>query len=343
MNKTLLRQLSLIALVLLMAVLVFNIVAPFLAPLALGMIFSVVLQPLYIRVRRMLHGRETLASLVTVLLCALAVLIPMIYFGFQLLQEGQGIYISVSQGGTQPLQQQFLDHVGPIVHRFAPLAFNSFEHFVQNLGGYAQGALTWLFQHVGVAFSGVSSFLLQLFIFLITLYYLLRDGKNLRQAVAANSPLSDKDNEIVFTELERSVNSVVKGKLLIAVIQGVFSGIGLMIFGVPNPLFWGLVAAFASLIPPLGTANVLIPAILYLLFTGSPGGALGLTIWAALAGVIDNIVGPKLMTAGTQFHPLLMLVSVLGGLAFFGPVGIFLGPIAVSFFVTLLSLYRHLE
>ncbi|RJQ34501.1 AI-2E family transporter [Candidatus Parcubacteria bacterium] len=341
MTKALLRQIFLIALVIGSGVLVFYILAPFLAPIALGIIFAVLLHPLYLKICDAIGGQETLGSLLTVLFCGLVLLIPVGYLGFQLIQEAQGIYMNIAGGGLQTVQLQFLQRVEPWLTAYIPDALPWLLQSMQDISSYTQQGIVWLMQHMGVAFSGISSFFLQTFIFLMTLYYLLRDGGRLKRVIIENSPLSREDDEMVFAELGRSVNSVVKGKLLIAIIQGIFAGIGLAVFGVPNSIFWGLVATLFSLIPPFGTAFVLAPAVLYLFAIGTIPAAIGLAIWSGIAGLIDNVLGPKLMTSGTQFHPLLMLVSVLGGLAFFGPVGLFLGPIAVSFFLTLLSLYRH--
>ena len=179
--------------------------------------------------------------------------------------------------------------------------------------------------YAGQIFSSISSLLLSLFIFFIALYYLLRDGKRVRQMLIELSPLNDREDEGVFDRLELAVNSVIKGNLVIALVQGVLTTIGFMLFGVPNAILWGTVAAVAALIPGIGTGLVFIPAVAFLFFTGANVPAFGLFIWGALGvGLIDNFLGPKLVGSGMKLHPLLVLLSVLGGLMYFGPAGIFL-------------------
>jgi predicted PurR-regulated permease PerM len=114
-----------------------------------------------------------------------------------------------------------------------------------------------------------------------------------------------------------------------------------MIFGVPNPVLWGVLGAIAALIPGIGTALVLLPAAAYLLFAvGDAAGALGLFVWWVSAVLlIDNMLGPHLVGRGAQLHPLVVLLSVLGGVAFFGPAGIFFGPLCISFLFAVLSVY----
>ena len=72
--------------------------------------------------------------------------------------------------------------------------------------------------------------------------------------------------------------------------------------------------------------------------------AVGLLIWSLLAvGLIDNLLGPRLMGKGMQIHPLIVLLSVFGGLAFFGPAGVFLGPLCVSLFFALVSIHPRIN
>ena len=342
MSKALQAHYFLIILIVAAGVLAFYILQPFITPLALGIIFAVLLQPLYHRLVGQLGGRESLAAFLTVLISVLILLIPMIILGAQLVQEAQNLYINIALNQEAPFQEAWLARVEPWIAEYVPNASDSIVHFAENVNVYAEQAIAWIVQNLGTAFSGISNFFLQTFIFLMTLYYLLRDGRGLKARIIEMSPLADEADEMIFQRLGAAVNSVVKGKLVIALIQGFLSGVGFAIFGVPNPVMLGFIAALVSLVPPLGTALILIPAVVYLVIVGSIGPAIGLGIWSVVAvGLIDNILGPKLMGSGMDLHPLLVLLSVLGGLAFFGPVGLFLGPIAVSFLITLLSLYRH--
>lgn len=205
---------------------------------------------------------------------------------------------------------------------------------------YLRQALQWIIQNLGNVFSGVAKFIASAFICFLALFYMLRDGQKLKETVVVLSPLSDTDDRAIFKKLEASINSVIRGNLLIGLIQGTLVATGFAIFGVPNPILWGTVGAIAALIPAIGTAVVLIPGIAFLLFTGHDGAAIGLLAWGLCAvGLIDNVLGPKLLSHKTKLHPLVVLISVLGGIGFFGPVGFIVGPLAVSFFFALLDIY----
>lgn len=315
------------------------IVKPFFAPLALGAVFAVVLQPVYRRILKQLRGRASLAALATLALSVFVVLIPILFVSMQLLKEAQTLYTSIGANDTQRVFAQWIAETGPKLDEYIPNASSSLREISDSLDVYAREGASWIVANIGAAFSSLAALFLDLFIFFVTLYYLLRDGGRLRDYLVELSPLKDSDDEHIVNKLEVAVNSVVKGKLAIAAIQGVLAGIGLAIFGVPNPVVWGLVAVVVSLIPPVGTTLVLVPAIAYLAIAGFVPAAIGLAIWSVGVTVIDNVLGPTLMSGGSDMHPLIVLVSVLGGLALFGPVGLFLGPLSMALLLALLSLY----
>jgi predicted PurR-regulated permease PerM len=181
-----------------------------------------------------------------------------------------------------------------------------------------------------------------IFLFIIAVFYFLKDGKDWKKVVVAVSPLADEDDTVILDHLGNSVSVVMKGYLFIAVVQGILMGCGLAIFGVPNAALWGVVAGVTSVIPMLGTGLVAVPAVLYLLFVGSPFAAVGLAIWAfALVGTIDNFLQPFVVGGKMHISPLLVLFAVLGGVSVLGPVGILIGPLSVSLLYSLIGVYRH--
>jgi predicted PurR-regulated permease PerM len=324
-------------------VLAYLIFSPFLAPLALAAVFAVVLQPMYRAILRKFGDRESLAAITAVLIAIVCILVPLIAIGTQILGEAGQLYSSLAESSGQNSIAAMIQEFG---HKFE-VAYPSSGAFFDNLSAdvdvYAKRGLEWILAHLGSALSSVSALVLDLFIFFVALYYLLRDGRKLKKELVSLSPLEDTDDEMVFGNLESAVNSVVKGSLTIALIQGVLTAIGFTIFGVPSGVLWGTVAAMAALIPAVGTSLVIIPAIVYLFLSGNVPQAIGLLIWGSLAvGLIDNLLGPKLMGSGMRLHPLLVLLSVLGGIAFFGAIGIFLGPLTLSLLFAFIKIYSYL-
>jgi len=334
----------LLALLLASLVLTYFIFLPFIAPLILAAVFAVVLQPLYQHIHRSIPRWPSAAALATVLISVVGILVPLSLIGTQIGVESTQLYTQLSDTETRAQIRSVAHDLENVIGNRIPAARGFTEDLSDNLSSYAQSGLQWLIQHIGTAASGIASVALKFFLFFIALYYLLRDGKKLKQKVVELSPLNDTYDESIFDKLELAVNSVIKGNLTIALIQGCLTAIGFTIFGVPNAVLWGTVTAVAALIPGLGTGLVFIPTILFMYFSGNDGSALGLAIWGLLAvGMIDNFLGPQLIGRGVNLHPLLVLLSVLGGLAFFGPIGIFLGPLSISLLFAFLSIYSEIS
>ena len=326
-------------------VLTFFILKPFLAPLILAAVFAAVIYPVYQWILKRLGGTyKSIAALITVLLSIACVVLPLFFIGVQIVGEAEQLYSSLADGSGKVYLDSGLAWVEQSLSEYVPGSESVVTSISSNIDAYAKSGLTWLIGYLGAIFSGVAVLFLKSFIFLIALYYLLRDGSKLRHKIIELSPLADTDDHTIFAKLKGAVNSVVRGTLAIALIQGILTAIGFMIFGVPNALLWGTLAAIAALIPGFGTALVIVPAVIYLFVAGNTVGAIGLLIWGTVAvGLIDNFLGPKLMGHGTQLHPLLVMLSVLGGIVFFGPMGIFAGPLALSFLFALISIYTNVS
>lgn len=344
MNARLFRFYFLVALIIASAVLTFFIFRPFLIILVLAAVFAVVLQPLYRSFLARMQTSPGLAAIATLVAAAVCILIPLTFIGVRIAGEAGQLYASLVEGGGKAYLTSVFEYGDTIAARYVPSLALSPSELSLSVDEYIKNILAWTVQNVGGAVGGVTWFLLSLFIFFIALYYLLRDGAKLKQTIVSVSPLADDDDELVFSRLELAINSVIRGSLTIAFIQGILTGIGFTIFGIPNSILWGVIAAFAALIPGIGTSLVLIPGVIYLSAIGAMAPAAGLLVWSlVVVGLIDNFLGPKLVGRGMQLHPLIVLLAVFGGLAFFGPAGIFLGPLCASFLFALLSIYPHLS
>lgn len=328
-------------------VLVFFIFQPFLIALIMAAVFAVVLSPVYEFIKSHMRRWPSSAALITVLATFILILVPLATVGTQIGIEASNLYVSLTEGDARGSVTALVSQLESRVVSYVPMARGTTEDIASHISEYSESGLRWLLQNLGAAFSGIASFIVSFFIFVIALYYFLRDGAVLKEKLIELSPLKDSDDRSVARRLELAVNSVIKGTLSIALLQGLLSSIGFLVFGVPNSALWGTVAAIAALIPGVGTALIFVPAVMYLGVVGSTIAAIGLTIWGVIVvGGVDNIVRPYLIGSGTRLHPLPVLLSVLGGITFFGPVGIFLGPLSIALFFALLSIYsdsRHYD
>ena len=183
--------------------------------------------------------------------------------------------------------------------------------------------------------------MLKFVVAIIALFYFVKDGRSFLSEIVKLSPLKDSEDVMIVRKLDRVTHSLIRGTLVIAVLQGLLVGLGFLVFGVPNPVLWGSLAAIGALIPTVGTGIVTAPAIVFLAFSGHLAEAVGLFAWAMLVvGLVDNIIGPKLIGSAAKIHPLFVLLSVLGGISLFGIAGFLLGPLIFGFLMALAEIYK---
>jgi predicted PurR-regulated permease PerM len=309
------------------------ILKPFVAPLALAFMTAIVVRPMYKRLLITFGHRKTISALATVLLVLIIILAPLSLLIQQVSVESYNFYTGVRDQGLGDFDKMAAYFIEPIQQFFPdwdPDVETSVKEFLAGLNLDARGI-----------FSSTASIGLRLLIAIMALFYMLRDGHRFREAIVKFSPLIDEyDNEIIG-KIEKAVNSVVRGSLFTSLIKGVLASIGFFAFGIPHPLLWGALTAVVSLLPGIGAGITLIPAVLYLLAIDSIGAAIGLTLWGAIVvGLVDNILMPIVVAKGFTVHPLLVLLSVLGGIIFFGPIGLFLGPLVIALLLALLEIYK---
>lgn len=313
----------------------FIIMHPYLTAIFLAGVLSLLFLPLLKRIEKVTKHRGV-AALLTVLLVLVIILVPLSLLGMMMFDEVVSVYTSLSDSNIG------LQVVAVWIEQLEKLIQHVIPTFSMNIDiyGYIETALTWVAQHLNTFFSQIVGFIFQLFLIVIAMFFLLRDGGKLRQFAVRWSPLQDRYDNSIISRLEASVTSVVKGALVTALAQGVLVGVGFTIFGVPNPVLWGTIASISALIPLVGTTIITIPAVIYLFAFSAPAQALGLLVWSLICvGLADNVLHPFLVTRGVHVHPFLILLSVFGGLAYFGPIGFIAGPVVMAFFFTLLDVY----
>ncbi|MCC6563894.1 AI-2E family transporter [Candidatus Uhrbacteria bacterium] len=317
-------------------VLAFTLFRPFLSVIVVSAMAAVVAYPLKERISGLFRGKGNgLSSFLTLLVVFVLILTPVAFIAYQVFTEALVMYADVSSN-----RDAYFDTLARVVleplQRLVPgFVFDVDSALKQGLGIFTA--------NFGRLFSGTVEVFADLVLFLIAFYYFLKDGPRFAHAFMALSPLHDKFDKDVFDRMSLAINSMVRGQLLVAMIQGLLTGLGFALFGIPSPALWGSLAAICALVPGVGTSLVIVPGILFLFATGQTFPGLGLLAWGGLAvGLIDNMLGPTLIGKGAKIHPLFVLFAVLGGLALYGPLGFLLGPLTVSFVFALLDIYRLL-
>ena len=197
--------------------------------------------------------------------------------------------------------------------------------------GSVRSGLAWIAQQSGAVFQGVVRTGLALFLSIVALFYWFKDSQKIRSIIFSIIPLGKEDMQDIAKNIALSARSLIRGTLFVALLQGISAGIGFTIFGVPNAILWASVTIVCAIVPTFGTSLIFIPVVAYLYLTGHGGAALGTAIWGLTAvGLLDNVLGPRLMSQGSNLHPFFTLLAVLGGVELFGAIGVFAGPLLVS-------------
>lgn len=317
------------------AVLVVMVFLPELDAIVLGISVAVLFQPWYAALKKVLHDRSGAAAAVIVLLAVVIILVPLIFLGLQIFAEAQGLYGQITSGGASAV---------PMIVWFRTAIHQWLPSLNVDLTPYVQQVLGLLIGDIGPIFSGALVAVGTLFLSFFALYYFLKDGSTLRAAIVEHGPLPPAHAEEILTRLYSRAGSVIRGSLLVAALYGVFTGIGFFIFGLPSAILWGAVTAVASFIPGIGVLLVVVPGIVSLYLGGNIVGAIGLLAWLfVMSTSIEMYLRPRLLGGKEKIHPMLMLFAVLGGLSFFGPIGLLLGPLALCLLLTLLESYPKLS
>lgn len=317
-----------------------TMVSNFLEAIFLAGLFSALFNPLYLRIRAAVGGRDALGSLLTVFLALLFVFVPL--FLVTLTVIGQAVDIA---SHAKPWLQSTFSEPGQISAWLSGLPFYEQlipyrETLLEHLGGFVGGiskAVVDLFQSATL---GTVNVVMTAFIVLYTMFFFLIDGDALIKRILYYLPLDDRDEEMLLARFTSVTRATLKGTAVIGFLQGSMAGLGFWALGVPSALLWAVVMMFMSVVPGVGGTLIWGPAVIYLLGIGHVWEGVALFVYcAAVVGSIDNVLRPKLVGGDTQLHELMIFFSTLGGLVMFGFPGFIIGPIVAALFVTVWEIY----
>lgn len=321
---------------------------PFLLPVLWAVILAHITYPVHVRLTARLGGRDALSAWCLTLGVLAIVVVPVLLMAVMLVREAVGAELAVrgwiEAGGIQhlPAQLSKVPLIGGVLHDLIGrylLKPDALEELVRSsaqvVSGFFVDQLSSLLKD---AFFLVSDFLIILF----TLWFLYKDGRRWLWFLYELVPLGDAQKQKIFARLDITVRAVVKGVLLTAVVQGLLAGAAYGVLGVPFAVVLTALTILLAPIPFGGTAFVWGPVVLYLLMVGSMGKALVMLAWGVgVVSTVDQILRPWLIGQEVQMPVLFLVFSVIGGLALYGMIGLFVGPILMSILMTVISIYRE--
>jgi len=333
----------LVALLLAALYFAFVIFKPYIAVIILAAIFASMFYPIYKWILEKTKGKESISALLTVIIFILVILIPLTNFVALLVKESIETYPliehKITSGDAQNVLGQTIAQVEVWQRQYLPFIEADAFDLRQILIDLGNSFTRFVVDNASEILNRTTQFFINLFFLLITMYYLLKDGKKFVERIMYLTPLPNKYDKKLFQKFQEVSKSTIVSTFVAAIVQGILAGIGFLIVGVPA-FFLAVATGIASLIPMVGTALVVLPVIIILAIGGNWFGAIFLTIWAVvLIGLSDNLVRTKLIESKSNIHPLLVFFSIFGGLAAFGFLGFIFGPLILSICLTILHIY----
>lgn len=325
----------LLGLVVLFGLLSLRVLAAFLLPLLLAAMLVVVFGPLHRWLRDRFDLPDWAAAAGTTLFVLVLVLVPLALLVAR--AGGDAAAMARSPDGLK-LDPAVLDGLIAKVNDTVGLQLTS-ESVNAELKRLAEDWIGPIAKRAPVV---LLKLVIGLLVMTISLFYFLADGRRMLEAVTRLVPLDRRYQWQLLQEFEEISRAVVSSTLLAALVQAVLAGIGFAVAGLGNVFLLTLLTFFGALVPFVGAAAVWGTASLYLLFfVKDTWAALGLALWGGcVVSTIDNVIKPIVLHGQSKLHPLLALLSVLGGVGALGPIGIFVGPIAVAFLQAALTMLQ---
>ena len=319
-----------------LAYFVFRVFQPFLVPLGWAAVFAVI----FYSVNKQLEKRwgSTRAAWVSTAGVTLILVVPVLLLATLFVREGiqatRNIQASVAAGGYGWFNRAWAWLVSRVAEQDASIDLPGLVRQSASRVGESMAS------GLGAVVRNIVGFVFELFVMLFALFYFFRDGELILDRFRLALPFEESVRERMLTEARELIFASVTTGLVIAAVQGVICGGAFAIVGLGSALFWGVLMGFLSLLPVVGAWPVWIPAAIWLFSTGHAGRALVLiAICGALGATIDNILRPVLLGGRTSLNGLLVFISVLGGIAVFGALGIVLGPIVIATAVGIMDVY----
>lgn len=323
------------------------ILTPFLTAITWATILAILVYPLYAWLLRLMRGRATLAALTVIVLITVLLIVPGIEIAWFLADETvslvQLIPTLLSDDSRQewlakPWVQQVIGWWNMVSFRLMDFKINWKELLIQG----AQSSSQFLVGQVKGIAQNVLSFTINFVVALFTLFFFLRDGAEFLGRAQRLLPMDREHQERLFKNIVDAVLAVVHGSLLVAMVQGLLAGLAYWVLGVPFAVLWGVLTAFAALLPVGGTTIVTIPVSLYLFLQGSNVKGIILLVWCVgVVVTIDNILKPLFIGTQIKLPMLFLFFGILGGLAVFGAIGLILGPVLFALLAVLLDVYTE--
>ena len=331
MEKKEIQKITAIGILLVLITLSFFILKDLLVSILAGIILGFIFLPLYDFFQKKLKNKNLSAFLVCAILI-IGLVLPIWFLTPVVLNQSIGVFIS----------SQNINFISPLKSIF-PGIFSSPE-IASDVGRVMQGFVTNLTSGAMNAISGLllefPVILLNLLVTFFIFFYVLRDNHEFIDYIKSVLPFPKEVEDKIFKSSKDITSSIIYGQIIVGILQGLLVGIGFFIFGVPNALFFTLLAVIAGILPVIGATIVWIPLIIYLFLQGEFVSVIGIAAFGIVGSFFENSIKPIMVYKRTNLHPGIILLGMIGGIYFLGFLGFIIGPLILAYLLIILEIYR---
>jgi predicted PurR-regulated permease PerM len=322
----------------------YQIISPFLVPIAWAIVFSVVFYPIYAFISKYIKVKS-IASSITVVIILVTIIVPITYMSFLLVGElekfgdytNSGVLDFVRDLFSKMKASPHFEKISSLIGEGNMPTSDQVLDNIKKIGGL-------IVQNLSVRITNIISLAINFLFMTFTIFFLFKDGPGFLTKVKDYMPFNDEQKTRLATQMKDMIVSTVYGGVIVAIIQGILGGLGFYVIGINSPVLWGIAMSVMSFVPLLGTLAVWGPASIYLLSQGDYVHGVGLILFGTFViSMVDNILKPLIIGSRTKMPTIVIFFSVLGGIKAFGIIGLIMGPLIMAVFVSVFEIFRHIE
>jgi predicted PurR-regulated permease PerM len=298
-----------------------------LAALLSAAIMYVLFKPLFLYLVNKKHLNDSVSSIIVIALSFLVIVLPLAGLSIMIIEK-----LTILQS-----QPEVLTDIANKLQQLAGSHLDIKDMVHKSINDISK----WAISIFSVFINGALSLFISLIVLYFTLFFMFKSHKKFESTLLKYLPFDNFNSFKFGTELKNITYSNVLGQGLIGLSQGIIVAIGFLIFGIPDPIFWGVISIFVCFLPIVGAPIIFVPAGIIELAMGNTFSGIGILIWGAvLVTLVDNFLRQFISKKIADTHPLITIIGVIIGVPVFGLIGLVIGPFLISYFILLFKMYE---
>jgi predicted PurR-regulated permease PerM len=321
------------------------LLSPFLSIIVLGAVVAGAFYPVFRWIASPRQISDGFASFLTCLLVFMILFVPVVFFVGVLAQEAfELVQLARSPALTHFINTHFtnsalLERINPLLASFDITITG--EELNKTISGIGRAVGLFLYDQARAIASNTLSFVVNFFLMLLVIFFLLLDGAKLLRFLVDLSPLPESQDTQLINKFSDMAGAILIGNGLCGAIQGIAGGMVFWLLGLQSAFLWGFIMSILAFLPIIGIGVVFIPTVIFLMLKGRiAAGLFCLVFYIFLSGGVEYLLKPKVVGKRVQMHTLVVFLAIIGGLKLFGILGIVYGPLIATAFLTLTDIYH---